>query len=161
MAGAPRQLNLSDHEQKAVLHALSFTTHPSAFKQIAGATEAALRQQAHPNFIRWSICNGNPPRITCAQALGAGFVLIGLVVAIVLTLSGVGRGYRALAAVAWTVGFATSMAAYKGMVRAEEYRHRPAREVGSVRLADFAIVCRTSRLPSSAYSSVGALHVGP
>jgi hypothetical protein len=44
-------------------------------------------------------------------------VLAGLVAAVVLTLSGAGRGYRALAAVAWEVGFATMVAGWKGMVR--------------------------------------------
>jgi hypothetical protein len=44
-------------------------------------------------------------------------VLAGLVAAVVLTLSGAGRGYRALAAVAWVVGFATMVAGWKGMVR--------------------------------------------
>ncbi|KAL2131628.1 hypothetical protein VTI74DRAFT_4812 [Chaetomium olivicolor] len=115
MDGAPRQLNLSDHEQKAVLQALSFTTHPSAFRQIAKTTEATLRQQAHPNFIRWSICNGNPARVTFARGLGIGMVLVGVVVASVLTLSKAGRGYRALAAIPWLIGFATFMAGYKGM----------------------------------------------
>jgi hypothetical protein len=114
---APRQLNLSDHEQKAALHALSFTTHPSAFRLVARQVEDSLRQQAHPNFIRWSICNGNPARVTFAQGLGVGMVLAGLVVAVLLTLSGAGRGYRALAAVAWVVGFATMVAGWKGMVR--------------------------------------------
>jgi hypothetical protein len=46
-----------------------------------------------------------------------GTVLAGLVAAVVLTLSGAGRGYRALAAVAWVIGFATMMAGWKGMVR--------------------------------------------
>ncbi|KAK4151330.1 fumble-domain-containing protein [Chaetomidium leptoderma] len=115
MDGAPRQLNLSDSEQKAVLEALSFTTHPSAFRLITRQIEATLRQQAHPNFIRWSICNGNPARAAFARGLGAGTVLIGIVVAVILTLSSAGRGYRALAAIGWMVGFATLMAAYKGM----------------------------------------------
>jgi hypothetical protein len=116
MDGAPRQLNLSDHEQKAVLQALSSTTHPSAFRSLARQIEATLRQQAHPNFIRWSICNGNPARVSFARGLGVGLILVGIVVAIVITLSGAPRGYRALAAIAWMIGFATLMAAHKGMV---------------------------------------------
>ncbi|KAH6854943.1 hypothetical protein B0I37DRAFT_43318 [Chaetomium sp. MPI-CAGE-AT-0009] len=115
MDGAPRQLNLSELEQKAALQALARTTHPSALGLVARQTEAALRLQAHPNFIRWSVCNGNPARVCFAWALGGGVVLVGVVVAVVLTLSGAGRGYRALAAVAWIAGFATLMSAYKGM----------------------------------------------
>ncbi len=116
MDNAPRQLNLSDYEQKTVLHALSFTTHPSALRLIARQTEATLRQQAHPNFIRWSICNGNPARVFFARALGVGTILVGVVVGVVLTLSRAPRGWRALAAVAFFVGVATLVAAYKGMV---------------------------------------------
>ncbi|KAK3298525.1 uncharacterized protein B0H64DRAFT_77390 [Chaetomium fimeti] len=115
MDGAPRQLNLSELEQKAALQALARTTHPSAFALVARQTEATLRLQAHPNFIRWSICNGNPARVCFAWGLGVGAALIGVVLAVVLTLSGAGRGYRALAAIAWVAGFATLMGAYKGM----------------------------------------------
>lgn len=54
--------------------------------------------------------------MTFARGLGVGTVLVGVVVAVLLTLSGAGRGYRALAAVAWVVGFATLVAGWKGMV---------------------------------------------
>ena len=115
MDGAPRQLNLSDREQKTVLHALGYTTHPSALRSVSESVESALRRQAHPNFIRWSICNGNPARVTFARALGVGLLVLSLVLALALTLSRVGRGYRALAAIGWVLGTATLVAAYKGM----------------------------------------------
>ncbi|KAK6860042.1 hypothetical protein PG995_003678 [Apiospora arundinis] len=112
---APRQLNLSSREQKATVQALAYTTHPSAFRQIARTIENSLRRQAHPNFIRWSICNGNPARVFFARALGVGTILLATVAALVLTLSRVGRGWRALAAIGWVIGIATLIAAYKGM----------------------------------------------
>ncbi|KAL2181012.1 inorganic pyrophosphatase-like protein [Thermothelomyces heterothallicus CBS 202.75] len=115
MDGAPRQLNLSEQEQKTVLQALSYTTHPSAFRVLVRLAEATLREQSHPNFIWWSVCNGNPPRLEFALVLGVATVLAGVAVAVILTLSGAGRGYRALAAIAWVAGFATVMAAHKGM----------------------------------------------
>ena len=115
MNGAPRQLNLSDSEQKAALQALAYTTHPSALRVVVTVVESALRRQAHPNFIRWSICNGNPARVLFARCLGVGTIVLGLVAALVLTLSRASRGYRALSAVAWVVGVATLVAAYKGM----------------------------------------------
>ncbi|KAK4181430.1 hypothetical protein QBC36DRAFT_98044 [Triangularia setosa] len=115
MSGSPRQLNLSDREQKAVLQALCFTTHPSALRVVVKSVESTLRQQAHPNFIRWSICNGNPVRVTFARCLGVGTVALSTIAAIVLTLSSVARGWRALAAIGWVIGIATLMAAYKGM----------------------------------------------
>ncbi|KAK0655808.1 hypothetical protein B0T16DRAFT_319899 [Cercophora newfieldiana] len=113
--GAPRQLNLSDREQKVVLHALAYTTHPSALREVSKLAESILRRQAHPNFIRWSICNGNPARVFFARALGSGLIVISTAIALALTLSGLGRGYRALAAIGWVLGIATLIAAWKGM----------------------------------------------
>lgn len=52
MDGAPRELNLSARERKQLLIALSHTTHPTAFRQVAWSVESTLRMQAHPNFIR-------------------------------------------------------------------------------------------------------------
>ncbi|KAH8885751.1 hypothetical protein GQ53DRAFT_845385 [Thozetella sp. PMI_491] len=113
--GAPRQLNLSSREQKMVLQALSYTTHPSALRLIAQAAESTLRRQSHPNFIRWSICNGNPPRVFFARGLGVGLIIMATAAATVLTLSSASRGFRAIAAVGWVLGIATLIAAWKGM----------------------------------------------
>lgn len=110
-----RQLNLSAREQKATLQALAHTTHPSAFRIVARSVENSLRRQAHPNFIRWSICNGNPARVFFARALGVGTILLATLAALILALSSAGRGWRALAAIGWVIGIATLMAAYKGM----------------------------------------------
>lgn len=114
-ADAPRQLNLSGREHKGTMHALAYTTHPSAFRLISRNIENTLRKQAHPNFVRWSICNGNPARVFFARGLGVSVVLLSTVGAILLTLSRVGRGYRALFAIGWVIGIATLIAAYKGM----------------------------------------------
>ncbi|KAI8627841.1 hypothetical protein F5Y19DRAFT_465484 [Xylariaceae sp. FL1651] len=113
--GSPRQLNLSAREQKAIVQALSYTTHPSAFRTLSRNIENTLRRQAHPNFIRWTICNGNPARVTFARGLGAGSILLATVGAIVLTLSRAGRGWRALFAILWVFGIATLITAAKGM----------------------------------------------
>jgi hypothetical protein len=115
MDRAPRQLNLSAKEQKTLLHALSTTTHPSAFRSVAACVESSLRHQAHPNFIRWSICNGNPARVSFARFLGVAAITLSTVLAIVLTLSKAPRGYRALAAIGWMIGVSTMVAAAKGM----------------------------------------------
>ncbi|KAI1106012.1 hypothetical protein F4804DRAFT_349357 [Jackrogersella minutella] len=112
---SPRQLNLSDREQKAAVQALAHTTHPSAVRAVARGVEATLRRQAHPNFIRWSICNGNPARVFFAQGLGVGVVAAATAGATVLALSGAPRGWRALFAAAWVVGIATLVAGTKGL----------------------------------------------
>ncbi|ATY60501.1 Regulator of G signaling superfamily [Cordyceps militaris] len=115
MDGSPRQLNLSAWEQKAAVQALAHTTHPSALRLVAAAVETTLRRQAHPNFVRWSICNGNPARVLFARGLGVGTILLGVIAGVVLCLSGAGRGWRALTAIAFVVGISTLVAAYKGM----------------------------------------------
>lgn len=113
--GGARQLNLSSKERNVLLEALSKTTHPSAFRSVISTVEWSLRHQAHPNFIRWTICNGNRPRVLFARGLGIGGIVGGLAAAIVLTLSSVGRGWRALSAIGFFIGIATLFAAIKGM----------------------------------------------
>ncbi|KAI0445811.1 hypothetical protein F4803DRAFT_547852 [Xylaria telfairii] len=113
--GSPRQLNLSARQQKAVVQALSYTTHPSAFNTLSRGIETTLRNQGHPNFIRWTICNGNPARVTFARGLGAGAIFLAIVGSIILTLSGAGRAWRALFTILWVFGIATLMTAVKGM----------------------------------------------
>lgn len=115
MDGAPRQLNLSSAEQKATIVALSQTTHPSALRSIFKTVDSSLRHQAHPNFVRWSICNGNPARVFFARSLGVSLIIAGIVTGLILTLSSAGRGYRALAAISLVLGISTLVAAYKGM----------------------------------------------
>ena len=110
-----RQLNLSAKERATLLKALSMTTHPSTFHDIATTVEWTLRHQAHPNFIRWTICNGNPPRQHFARGLGITTITMGLAYATVITLSSANRGWRALAALPWIVGIATLFAGWKGM----------------------------------------------
>ncbi|PHH74361.1 hypothetical protein CDD80_3122 [Ophiocordyceps camponoti-rufipedis] len=115
MDGAPRQLNLASWELKAAVHALSHTTHPTALRSLFFTVDASLRRQAHPNFVRWSICNGNPARVFFARALGIGLILCGFLMGIVMCLSRLGRGYRAFVALPFILGISTLVAAYKGM----------------------------------------------
>lgn len=115
MDAAPRQLNLSARERKQLLTALSHTTHPTAFRQVALSVESSLRMQAHPNFIRWSICNGNAPRVAFAKMLGAFLIVGSLVAYVLLCLSRAPRGLRALPAVGMVLGVSTQCAALKGM----------------------------------------------
>jgi hypothetical protein len=113
--GAPRQLNISGRERIAALHGLAYTTHPSALRQVFKAVDFSLRHQAHPNFIRWSICNGNPARVFFARFLGVFLIVGSLIAALLLTLSRVPRGYRAIPAVGFVLGISTLIAAWKGM----------------------------------------------
>ena len=110
-----RMLNLSARERTTVLKALSVTTHPSALRDVITTVEWTLRHQAHPNFIRWTICNGNPPRQTFARGLGIFGIIGGIVYGIVMCLSSANRGWRALAFLAFLIGISTLFAAWKGM----------------------------------------------
>lgn len=112
---SPRQLNLSSKERASLLHALTNTTHPSAFTRVIQTVEWSLRHQSHPNFIRWTICNGNRPRVVFARALGVGGIISGIVAAILITLSHAGRGWRVLSAIGFLIGVATLICAWKGM----------------------------------------------
>jgi hypothetical protein len=97
------------------MKALFVTTHPSAFRDVIATVESSLKRQAHPNFIRWTICNGNPPRQTFARGLGVGGIVAGIVFCIVITLSSANRGWRALGFLGLFIGIATLFAAWKGM----------------------------------------------
>ncbi|KAL5118242.1 hypothetical protein ACEQ8H_003914 [Pleosporales sp. CAS-2024a] len=113
--GGSRELNLSCKERLALLHALQNTTHPSAFADVMSTVEWSLRCQAHPNFIRWTICNGNRARVMFARGLGIGGIVIGLVVAILLTLSTARRAWRVVSLIGFFIGISTLIAAWKGM----------------------------------------------
>ena len=113
--GSPRQLNLSAKERSTLLHALANTTHPSTLAPVIRTVEWSLRHQAHPNFIRWTICNGNRPRVVFARGLGIGGIVLGVVAAILITLSHAGRAWRVLAACGFMFGISTLIAAWKGM----------------------------------------------
>ncbi|KAK4900554.1 hypothetical protein LTR27_002270 [Elasticomyces elasticus] len=111
----PRELNLSARERQAVLHALQNTTHPSAFRSIITTVEYSLRKQAHPNFVRWTICNGNRPRVIFARGLGVAGIVGGLVADLLITLSHASRPWRVIPFLGWFIGIATLIAAWKGM----------------------------------------------
>ncbi|KAF2458228.1 hypothetical protein BDY21DRAFT_215862 [Lineolata rhizophorae] len=112
---SPRELNISSKERETLLKALEYTTHPSAFTDVKKSVEWSLRCQAHPNFIRWSICNGNKPRVLFARFLGVAGIIGGFIAAILLTLSSAGRAWRVMSLIGFFIGIATLIAAWKGM----------------------------------------------
>jgi len=77
--------------------------------------EWSLRCQAHPNFIRWTICNGNRPRVIFARGLGIFGILAGIITGLILTLSSAGRAWRVMAMIGLMIGTSTLIAAWKGM----------------------------------------------
>ncbi|KAK5144642.1 hypothetical protein LTR04_001503 [Oleoguttula sp. CCFEE 6159] len=113
--GSPRELNLSHRDRASVLHALQQTTHPSAFALVSTFVEGTLRGQSHPNFIRWSICNGNKPRVIFVRTMGIAHTLGALLLALLLTLSSASRWFRLTAGPVMFVGLAILVAAWKGL----------------------------------------------
>jgi hypothetical protein len=112
---APRELNISHRDKGAVLHALQHTTHPSAFQIVNTIVEATLRGQLHPNFIRWSICNGNKPKVFFVRTMGVSHIGLGYLIATLMTLSSISRWYRLLSAPVTLIGWITMIAAYRGL----------------------------------------------
>ncbi|KAL5353254.1 hypothetical protein ACLOAV_001290 [Pseudogymnoascus australis] len=115
LPSSPHELNLSSRDRATLLAALERTTHPSAFIKARAAIEDSLRQQSHPNFIRWAVTNGNPPRIAFAWWGGIALLFLGTLTAMLLTLSRAPRGYRILSAIPWVIGSSTFGAAREGM----------------------------------------------
>ncbi|KAL8665563.1 MAG: hypothetical protein Q9168_007662 [Polycauliona sp. 1 TL-2023] len=112
---SPRELNLSHKTRTVVLHALQHTTHPSAFSHIRELVEDNLRGQSHPNFVRWSICNGNKPKVFFARNVGIAHVLLAILLAVLLILSHVARWWRIFCFPLFFLGFSIGVAAYKGL----------------------------------------------
>jgi hypothetical protein len=77
--------------------------------------EGTLRGQLHPNFIRWSICNGNKPKIFFVRVMGVSHIFLGILICLLLTLSHASRWYRILPAPVTFIGVSTMVAAYKGL----------------------------------------------
>ena len=77
--------------------------------------EYSLRKQAHPNFIRWTICNGNRSRVVFARGLGIFLIVAAFIADLLITLSSASRPWRVIPLAGWLLGFATLIAAWKGM----------------------------------------------
>ena len=113
--GSPRQLNLSHNDRATVLRALKYTTHPSALTPIRRALDSTLRKSSHPNFVRWSICNGNKPWTYALRIFAITNIVLGFGIAIALTLSRYSRWWRIFAALEWWFGTTNIIAASQGL----------------------------------------------
>ena len=113
--GSPRQLNLSHNDRATVLRALEYTTHPSALTMIKRMLDSTLRNESHPNFIRWAICNGNKEWTIGVRVFATMNIIVGFAIAIVLTLSKASRWWRIFAALEWWFGIMNIIAASQGL----------------------------------------------
>lgn len=113
--GGPRQLNLSHNDRATVLRALEQTTHPSALTLVKRMLDSNLRHNSHPDFIRWSICNGNKQWTIGLRIFAITNIMIGFGIAIALTLSRYSRWWRIFAALEWWFGITNIIAASQGL----------------------------------------------
>jgi hypothetical protein len=113
--GAPRELNISHCDRVSVMNALQTTTHPSAFEHIASLIEITLRNQSHPNFVRWTICNGNRPKVVFIRGMGCLFTIVAIALTVVLCLSSWSRWWRIFIFIPYFMGITILTAAYKGL----------------------------------------------
>ena len=121
---AVRELNLTQRDKEAVVRAAQHTTHPSAFGPAIDIVEKTLCHQSHPNFIRWSICNGNKPRIYFIKRAGGVHLFLGLVCGLLLAFSHASRWYRWFAFPFFLIGFISLIAAHNGLCVILHVGHR-------------------------------------
>ncbi|KAH0556913.1 hypothetical protein GP486_005296 [Trichoglossum hirsutum] len=113
--GSPRELNISARDRAELMLALQHTTHPSAFALIHTVVDLALRGCSHPNFIRWSICNGNRARVLYVRLIGALCIAGSCIVAVLLILSKASRWWRVIILPPLLFGIGILVAALKGL----------------------------------------------
>jgi hypothetical protein len=113
--GAPRELNLSHRDRATLLHALAGTTHPTAFAPIRRLLALTLRNHSHVNFVRWTLCNGNAPRVLVLRTLAVAELGLAVLLAVLLTLSRAPRLARlGVAPLVW-LGTVSLVAAHRGL----------------------------------------------
>jgi len=115
LPNSPRILNLTHNDRAAALRALHHTTHPSALQPIKRMLDSTLRNRSHPNFVRWSICNGNKQWVYGLRVFALANMIVGFVIAITLILSHASRYWRILAALVWWFGITNIIAASQGL----------------------------------------------
>ncbi|KAK6505880.1 hypothetical protein TWF481_007770 [Arthrobotrys musiformis] len=93
---SPFELNLSGRDRKEVLTALSTTTHPSAFKSVLPQVETSLRQQSHPNFVRYALSTANHGRVAAMRWGGFILTLVAIALAVGLSLGKVPKIVRVM-----------------------------------------------------------------
>jgi hypothetical protein len=109
------ELNLSYECRESLLSALHRTTHPSAFHEVKTLIQSFLQFQARQNFVRWTICNGNQPRVFFLRTFAISCILTGCIIAVALTMNNVSRWWRLWAWPPWWFGTVNLIAAAKGL----------------------------------------------
>jgi len=110
-----KELNLPSQLRIRTIQAARESTHPDVFGPVNDHVWNLLLYSSHPNFIRYVISNGNAPRVWCAHFLGALFILLGLLEALLCIGYDLHRGWRVFSVPLFLMGAATLAAAAYGM----------------------------------------------
>ena len=110
-----KELNLPSQLRTRTIRAVRESTHPAVFEPVMNHVWDLLLHSSHPNFIRYIICNGNPPRVRFAHFLGVFTILLGLLEALLCICYSLGRGWRVFSLPLFLIGATTSSAASYGM----------------------------------------------
>jgi hypothetical protein len=105
------------------LDASASTTHPSALLPAFTAVEDVLKNQCHPNFIRYSVSNCNQPRVVFVRWLSSSLIILGFIVAALLIVFSSPSGHktiipppvRLVASPLWWAGFSLLIASRDGI----------------------------------------------
>lgn len=111
----PRQLNLTHADRVSCTEAAEYTTHPSALFPAFAATEAVLKGQCHPNFVRWSISNSSRARVVFVRGFSAALMVLGFALDALLVLSKLPPSLRLVLAPLWCLGLTLLIAARHGI----------------------------------------------
>jgi hypothetical protein len=127
-ARGTKELNLPSQLRARTFQAAYESTHPDIFKPVNEHVWDLLLHSSHPNFIRYAICNGNPPRVYFAHFVGIFIIILGLIEALLCIVYDIGRGWRAFSVPLVFIGASVSAAACYGMCLAlHGLRHRQLR----------------------------------
>ena len=74
-----------------------------------------LRSHSHPNFVRWSLCNGNKPRVVFLRSFAVWWLIVAVILALLLILSHQSRWIRIVIAPILWFGITNLVAASKGL----------------------------------------------
>jgi len=110
-----KELNLPSQLRTRTIQAACESTHPDVFRPVNDHVWNLLLYSSHPNFIRYVISNGNAPRVWFAHFLGAFFILLGLLEALLCIGYDLNRGWRVFSVPLFLMGAATLAAAMYGM----------------------------------------------
>src|SRR5438477_335291 len=94
LSNGARELNLPSQLRTRTIQAARDSTHPDVFEPVNQHVWDLLLYSSHPNFVRYIICNGNPPRVWFAHFLGALTIALGLLEAVLCIAYDLNRGWR-------------------------------------------------------------------